>query len=567
MIVSVFLAQFPISTSIQDNVEMILSLLREAQGGDIVVFPADAVSGFGDNLTLLRDLDQNELSDGLDELRALAQTLKIHLCVGSYIRDGSHWFNTAIVFTPNGVDHRYHKVNLTNHEREVVAPGADLPVLDLGISGGTLKIGIQISQEIVYPEQWHWLARQGAQVFIHLNNAIGDTERLPVWRSHLVSYAAATQRYVISVNNAAGNQMSPTTVVSPKGQMLVEFLSDQTVIKRVELDLSEVSNEYLHQSRQDLVRLGQPRKKERRKILRRMKLLKLENDLKEIRRNTNLFNETNLAARMEALEFISLIEDMHTLRPRDRQLGGLFRRALELREHLERINAYLFSKLRGQIQRGDYTPDQLRKTFNQYTDYRTGDHGQPHYGYESLDGLISGVFLSKPAPEETQERKPGMVHYQRTPSSVILELIDEVKLSADDVFFDLGSGLGQVVGLVNILTKVPCVGVEYQSAYHHYAIQMVSELGLNNITFINADAQDVPYGSGTVFFLFNPFGGRIFDAVFDKLRSQAKKRKITICSYGSSTEPISELSWLEVQDPDTIHDFKLAIFNSKTKGI
>jgi predicted RNA methylase len=159
-----------------------------------------------------------------------------------------------------------------------------------------------------------------------------------------------------------------------------------------------------------------------------------------------------------------------------------------------------------------------------------------------------------------------MVRYQRTPSSVILELVDLVHLSADDVFCDLGSGLGQVVGLVNLLTKAACVGVEYQSVYHHYAIEMVSALGLNNITFINADAQDVAYDSGTVFFLFNPFGGRIFDTVFEKLRSQAKKRKITICSYGSSTEPISELSWLEIQDPDTIHDFKLAIFNSITKG-
>ena len=188
----------------------------------------------------------------------------------------------------------------------------------------------------------------------------------------------------------------------------------------------------------------------------------------------------------------------------------------------------------------DYTPAQLREYFDTFTDYKVGNPGQPHYGYEDLDGLISGVLLSKPTPEETLERIPGMVRYQPTPTSVLLELIDQVKFSQEDVFFDLGSGLGQVVGLVNILTAVRCVGIEYQPAYYAYAVQMVSDFGLRNTAFINTDAQEADYAEGTVFFMFNPFGGRIFDVVLDRLRSEAEKRKITICSYGSCTEPIAE---------------------------
>jgi hypothetical protein len=66
-----------------------------------------------------------------------------------------------------------------------------------------------------------------------------------------------------------------------------------------------------------------------------------------------------------------------------------------------------------------------------------------------------------------------------------------------------------------------------------------------------------------VFFLFNPFGGRIFDTVMDKLQAEAQARRITICSYGSCTEQIAVLPWLEIKNPETIHDFKLAVFKSK----
>ena len=227
------------------------------------------------------------------------------------------------------------------------------------------------------------------------------------------------------------------------------------------------------------------------------------------------------------------------------------------------INAGLFAQLRERIQLKDYSPDQLREHFNTFTSYKSGSPGQPHYGYEDLDGLISGVLLTQPTPEETLERVPGMVRYQPTPTSVILELIDQVKFAEDDIFFDLGSGLGQVVALVNILTGVCSVGIEYQPAYCIYAVQMASDLRLRNTTFLNADAQEVDFVSGTVFFMFNPFGGRIFDVVMDRLRAEAVNRNITICSYGSCTAPIAELPWLEIRDPETVHDFKLAVFDSK----
>jgi predicted amidohydrolase len=557
------LAQFPVSHSIADNLGNILSLLDYTQAGDLVLFPEGAVSGYAQDLTFIKDIDPKVLNATLDELRDQAHKRGIHLWVGTLIPEGREWYNAAFGFTPNGGAFQYRKINLAHHERGTITPGSDLPVFDLEMEDGIVKVGVQICREVRYPEQWGWLSRKGAKVYLHLNNATNNPKQLSVWRSHLVSHAACNQRYMLSANNASPAQSSPTIAISPEGWVLDEIVSDRPAYMRVELDLSRVSDGYLEQSRPDVVSITVPGEKERRKILRSMKMEKLQSELDELQANQDLYQESNLTARMEALDFIDLIEDMHRVRSRDRDLHRLHQQAHDLRQRLERINARMFTRLRQKIQHESTTPVQLRACFNAYTDYDPTNRGQPHYGYENLDGLISGVFLSKPAPQETRERQPGMIRYQPTPASVILELTDQVEFSSQDVFYDLGSGLGQVVGLVNLLTGVRCVGIEYQTTYCAYAREMASSLGLKNTSFINADAKDVDYSNGTIFFMFNPFGGRIFDDVMGKLHEQAQQRRITICSYGPSTSPLVAFPWLEAQDESTIHDFKLAVFRSK----
>jgi predicted amidohydrolase len=561
MDISVFLTQFPVTTSIQDNLKMILSILENTMPGDIAVFPEGSVSGYSHDLGFLKDINQDELTSALDELRDAAQNLKIHIWTGTLIPEDGKWYNAVFGFSPNGGAYQYRKINLATHERGLITPGSDLPVFELETPSGNVKVGVQLCREIRYPEQWGWLARQGAQVLFHHNNAVSSSHYLPVWRSHLISHAVSNQRYVVSSNNAAEKQLCPTIIISPDGSEMVEINSAKCEFTRVELDLTRNSEWYLQQCRQDVVAISVPNQKERRKIIRLLRMEQLKNDWDELQKRSDIFTESNLSARTEALEFIKMIEDLHRVRSNDQDLKELYRQAAVLRNELEQINSGYFTQLRESIQGGDFNRYQLRERFNQYTDYKSSKPGKPHYGYEELDGLIAGIFLSKPAPEETLERQPGMVRYQPTPASVILELIDQVDF-AGGVFYDLGSGLGQVIGLVNLLTGVRCVGIEYQPAYCDYASQMAEDLGLMDIAFINSNAQDADFSNGCLFFMFNPFGGRIFASVMKKLQAEALDRKIMLCTYGSCKEPIAELPWLKISDPETIHEFKLAVFQS-----
>jgi hypothetical protein len=296
-----------------------------------------------------------------------------------------------------------------------------------------------------------------------------------------------------------------------------------------------------------------------------MKLHKLKADLDALCNNHALFDAAQFNARKEALNFIALIDDLYATQGPSRGLSELYDQAHELGDQLQALNTRLFQNLREEILAGT-SGEHLRDLLTPFTNYSPENHGQPHYGYENLDVLIEGVLMPLPHPEPTAARAYGMVRYEPTPVSVILELYDQILSTSADVFCDLGSGLGKVVMLLHLLAQIPCIGVEFEPAYYRYALQRGVQLGLSGARFINADACDADVSAATVFYLFNPFGGQIFNRVLSRLEAEARKRPITICSYGAGTPPLNELSWLQVADPGTVDEVCLAIFKS-TSGV
>lgn len=253
MKISAVVAQFPITFSVQTNLEAIQSVLAQTQAGDLVIFPEGCVSGYSDDTRFLQQLDPAEVADGLRQLQQAAQQRALALWVGACTRTDGLWFNAAYGFFPDGSTQVYHKINLATHERGVFSAGDQLPVFDWATPNGSLRLGVQLCRELRYPEQWGWLARRGAQIILHLNNAVNKDALQAVWKSHLISRAAETQRFVLSANNAAAKQLSPTLAVAPDGQVLGEIISAEAGLLRVELDLDQTSSWYLDQCREDVV--------------------------------------------------------------------------------------------------------------------------------------------------------------------------------------------------------------------------------------------------------------------------------------------------------------------------
>jgi SAM-dependent methyltransferase len=208
-----------------------------------------------------------------------------------------------------------------------------------------------------------------------------------------------------------------------------------------------------------------------------------------------------------------------------------------------------------------YSSEALRIEFNRFTDYAPHLSGQPQYGLDGLDLLLDGVFeLSEPAHIALSNTE--MVHYEPTPARVILALIDRADFKADDVFYDIGSGLGRVVLLATLLSKIVAKGIECDPTLHTTATVNAQAFGLSSATFIQGDARVADFSDGTIFFMFTPFKGEMFRSVMLKLRQHAEAKPMKIFSYGACTFWLAAQSWLRPVGAQPANDFTLGQFES-----
>jgi SAM-dependent methyltransferase len=155
---------------------------------------------------------------------------------------------------------------------------------------------------------------------------------------------------------------------------------------------------------------------------------------------------------------------------------------------------------------------------------------------------------------------PGehMIGYHASGVASVVRALREVPVSPDDVFVDLGSGLGKVVILAAMLTGATARGIELQAALVERARSCATRLGIG-ARFAAEDARDARLDDGTVFFLYVPFTGPVLAAVLERLGAVAARRAIVVCALGVDLHA----PWLVRRDLDA---FWLAIYDSDVPG-
>jgi predicted amidohydrolase len=250
----VVIGQLEIDWDPARNTERVISFLRaETRPGGLAVLPEAALSGYDDQLSGIDRLDPGALAAALSAVAAAARELGVHVLCGSLLPELGGWCNAAIYFGPAGERWTYRKVNLATHERGRLSPGASLPLLRLTAQPAPVTVGVQLCRELKYPEQWHVLARGGARLLAYLTYAANPQVAAGVWRSHLISRAAETQRFVLAANVASPAQHCPSMVISPSGNVLAETTTAAPQALHADLDLAEVSDWIISQQRNDVV--------------------------------------------------------------------------------------------------------------------------------------------------------------------------------------------------------------------------------------------------------------------------------------------------------------------------
>ena len=136
---------------------------------------------------------------------------------------------------------------------------------------------------------------------------------------------------------------------------------------------------------------------------------------------------------------------------------------------------------------------------------------------------------------ELPDDDPGLprncVPYLPCPAATVLDALEQAAVTRDDVFVDIGAGLGRTIALAHLLTGAGCVGLEIQRGLVEAARARADWLGLTRARFVEGDAAELVRWMtvGTVFFLYCPFSGARLERVLDALEELAGARALRVC--------------------------------------
>jgi hypothetical protein len=286
-----------------------------------------------------------------------------------------------------------------------------------------------------------------------------------------------------------------------------------------------------------------------------------QNFLRGLGTDSSLFEPKQLRERLDALDTLDArfggFEADEFMSDPDARITN---HAKAIRTRLEAANSVLYESIRSEIVRGALPHTLLQWIQTSVSPNETASP-VPGLGYDYRDEVVSGVLQLREPSEPRLHPLPEMAFYQPTPVRHILNLITAGALSEDDVFVDLGSGLGHVALLAFMLTGVRSFGIEVEAAYVASAQACAHSLQLSHVRFIHEDARAADLSNGTLFYLYSPFSGSILDDVLDRLEKESTNKPIKICALGPCTATLAKESWLKpIALPDPM---QISVFQSR----
>jgi len=151
-------------------------------------------------------------------------------------------------------------------------------------------------------------------------------------------------------------------------------------------------------------------------------------------------------------------------------------------------------------------------------------------------------------------------------------IVRRLKPAREDVFYDIGCGMGRVLCLVARRQIRKCVGIELFEPLCQMARQNALRLrGRKTPILVNCeDAATADLSDGTIYYLYNPFGKETLQDFLANLKTSVSRapRSVTLVYYNSVYESImSESGWLTKVDEFTTFSGQQVTFWKGQSGL
>ncbi|WP_409310197.1 nitrilase-related carbon-nitrogen hydrolase [Pectobacterium sp. B1J-3] len=151
--------QYTSAERVDDNLAQIIALTEKAvneQGSELLVFPERALTGSATP----RDNAQTTDSAAIQRLTRLAMMLRVHLVVGMAEQDGDIFYNSQMLFGPQGVIGCYRQMHLSEADRLWATAGDEWATFDTSLG----RVGLLLGNDLLLPEAGRILALEGCDI-------------------------------------------------------------------------------------------------------------------------------------------------------------------------------------------------------------------------------------------------------------------------------------------------------------------------------------------------------------------------------------------------------------------
>lgn len=155
--------------------------------------------------------------------------------------------------------------------------------------------------------------------------------------------------------------------------------------------------------------------------------------------------------------------------------------------------------------------------------------------------------------------KYGLNSYRYGSSSFLADLFDPIEITNKTVFYDLGSGYGNIIlyGAVKY-PEAKFMGIEILEERNDICVGLIEKEQIPNVTAISGDILKTDISDGNVFYLYNPLFDFQYAELLNKLYQISLSKPITVIAESRCTF-FDEANWLEqyhLKDIDVVRKIK-----------